>query len=742
MAGRFSGLFKLAAWRRWWGKGRLVALVLLAALFALRAQDPALMQVARAKVFDFYQQLRPQPPMEGSPVVIVDLDEDSLAAYGQWPWPRTLVAEMVQRLIDSGAVVVAYDIVFAEPDRMSPASVAQTLPVLDEQTRQKLTTLPSNDQILGQVMRTGNVVVGQAALPGEAGPPRELKAATIAELGNDPRPWLTTYERILTNVPAINEAAAGWAVFTVAPEPDGVVRRVPAIMNVNGTLFPALSLEALRQAMGKLSMGVRTGQFGVEGVLLQKHLVQTDANGRIYLYAGRHDPNRFISAGDVLSGKADPARIAGRIVLIGTSAAALQDIRSTAVEAHIPGVELHAQIIETIMNNTQLKVPVDAIAVELTTMIAAGLAMIVLLPAIGARWTLVMFVVMVGGVTAFSWHSFVNERTLYDPVYPALGTLLIYMYLTYAGFTSEEAQKRQVRGAFSRYMSPALVEKLAQDPGQLKLGGEMRDMTLLFCDVRGFTTISELFDAEGLTRLINRFLTPMTNVILDRKGTIDKYMGDCIMAFWNAPLDDPDHAANACRSALAMNEALKPLNDRLEQEAAQEGRRHVPIAIGIGLNSGVCCVGNMGSDQRFDYSVLGDNVNLASRLEGQSKNYGVMIVIGENTQSRAPGFATLELDLIKVKGKTEAVRIFTLQGDEAFAKSPEFLALKAEHDQMLAAYRGQRWDECEAHLARCRQLDPGLHLDGLWNLYAERVEHCRQSPPGANWDGVFVATSK
>jgi adenylate cyclase len=320
------------------------------------------------------------------------------------------------------------------------------------------------------------------------------------------------------------------------------------------------------------------------------------------------------------------------------------------------------------------------------------------------------------------------------------------MFLTYSNYAREEAERRQVRDAFSRYMSPALVERLAEDPSRLKLGGEMRDMTLLFCDVRGFTTISEQFssDPEGLTKLINRFLTPMTNVILERKGTIDKYMGDCIMAFWNAPLDDDLHSANACRSALAMIDCMKQVNVELKAEADEKGMRYFPLNVGIGLNSGNVCVGNMGSDQRFDYSVLGDSVNLASRLEGQSKTYGVTIVIGESTRNEAPDYAAIELDLIKVKGKTLPVRIFTLLGDSEVSASAAFQTLAARHQQMLDCYRGQDWASAQQALDDCRVLaqEMGATLDGLYDLYQERLDTYRETPPGADWDGVFTATSK
>ncbi len=429
-------------------------------------------------------------------------------------------------------------------------------------------------------------------------------------------------------------------------------------------------------------------------------------------------------------------------MIIGTSAAGLLDIRTTALDRYIPGVDVHAQIIETVLTGMQLSVPLEADFVEKMATITVALLMIVLVPMIGARWTLLVFLGATGSMAGWSWWHFVSDRTLYDAVFPSLTALLLFIQLTYWGYASEEAQRRQVRTAFGRYLSPALVEKLAKDPSHLKLGGEMRDMTLLFCDVRGFTTISELFDAQGLTRLINRFLTPMTNVILDRFGTIDKYMGDCIMAFWNAPLDDEDHARHACESALAMMETLGPLNDSLEQEAKAENRRHVPIKIGIGLNSGGVCVGNMGSDQRFDYSVLGDTVNLASRLEGQSKPYGVHIVIGDETRKRAPDYAALELDLIKVKGKTEAVRIWTLLGRPAIAQEGWFKELEAAHNAMLAAYRGQNWAEARAQIARCRTLQGELHIEGFYELMEERISEFEANPPGVDWDGVFTATSK
>ncbi len=309
-----------------------------------------------------------------------------------------------------------------------------------------------------------------------------------------------------------------------------------------------------------------------------------------------------------------------------------------------------------------------------------------------------------------------------------------------------------MRTAFGQYLSPALVEQLANNPDRLVLGGEMRDMTLLFCDIRGFTAISERYkkDPQGLTKLINNFLSPMTDLILQRRGTIDKYMGDCIMAFWNAPLDDPEHAAHACESALAMFAALADLNNGLRANADAAGRTYDEINIGIGLNSGECCVGNMGSHSRFDYSVLGDAVNLAARLEGQSKQYGVSIVIGQETVNRAPDIATLELDLIAVRGKSEAMHIYALLGGPVQRDNLKFRRLQEQHNKMLTAYRGENWSSALKHLAEARSLatqalEPALgtgNLDMLYALYAERIQRYLEAPPAAEWGGVFVATTK
>ena len=413
----------------------------------------------------------------------------------------------------------------------------------------------------------------------------------------------------------------------------------------------------------------------------------------------------------------------------------------------MPGVEVHAQIVETALQGNYLERPGYFDVAEVAFILLIGLILVILIPWLGAKWTAIVFVGSIVFAGGYSWHLFANERILLDASAAILSLTSIYMVLTYTSYAREEAQKKQTRAAFSKYLSPDMVSRVAENPEELKLGGEERELTLLFCDVRGFTPISELFDPQGLTALINKLLTPLTNQIMARQGTVDKYMGDCIMAFWNAPLDDENHARNGCLSALAMLAEMDPLNERLEQEAKEEGRKHLDLKVGLGLNSGPCVVGNMGSDQRFDYSVLGDAVNLAARLEGQSKGYGVRIVLGPNTAEQVPDLATLELDLIQVKGKTEAVRIFALVGDEEMKSSEFYNGLKPKHDNLLNLYREQKWDEAITKAGECRDYTETapFEITGLYDLYIERCNEYKLEPPvapGEEWDGVFVATTK
>ena len=758
------------------------AMLLLA--FLLRVEDPQFIEVLRLKVFDLYQHAQPR---EWRPAVheelgirgvkIIDVDDASLAELGQWPWPRNRLADMLVRAFEAGAAVVAFDSVFAEPDRTSPKEV---LPVWLGQPKLKMDELPSawrqfsegimqsvpdHDAIFADIIGQTNVVAGFALTPEPGGRKPEVKAG-FSYAGDDPKPFVLNFRGAVPNLSEIEEAAAGVGSFNMAPEADNIVRRIPLLMRLGDQLYPSLALEALRLAQGARGYIIKSSGANMEESYGEKsglnhikvgHLVlPVDANGRFWVHFARTrcedaaahrsgwcaPDERVISARELFAPDFDPKSVEGMILFVGTSAAGLKDLRATPLDPAAAGVTLHAEIAEQALLGDFLSRPDWANGAEILFMMLLGGVLIFLTPRFGALAGAATAIGAVAAAVSLSWLLYKQQNLMIDPVYPSLAIVFVYLAGSLLSFLRTEAEKRFVRGAMGQYLSPALVEQVAREPDRLKLGGEMRNMTFLFSDVRGFTSISERFktNPQGLTRLINRFLTPMTDTIMSRQGTIDKYMGDCIMAFWNAPVDVPNHAERACESALAMQVELTRLNAELNAEAEAEGQPPMKLAIGVGVNTGDCVVGNMGSQQRFDYSVLGDAVNLASRLEGQSKNYGVIIVIGEATQAAAPRFATLELDLIAVKGKKEAARIFTIIGDRDVRDSDGFQRLAQSHREMIAAYRRQDWPGAERLAAECRELQP--ELEGLYDLYQERCQYYRENPPGPDWDGVFVATSK
>ena len=727
------------------GYARLLSILLLFLLLGIRVADPLPLEELRVRTFDMYQVIQPRVATQ-RPVVIIDIDEKSLGKFGQWPWPRTRVADLVKRLTDLGAAAIAFDIVFAEPDRLSPATAADTFANLDEDVRAKLRALPSNDKVLADVLRTSPVVLGESGLP-KAVPQAELKLPStgLATLGGDPRPFLLQFPGLLRNIPAFEEAAPGRGLFTIRTERDGIVRRVPMIMQAQGELMPSLTFEMLRIVTKSDTILIKSDEAGVKSIAVPGFEVPTDRNGQLWVHFTRHDAGRYVSAADVLEGRIGPDVISRKLILIGTSAVGLLDVKTTPLDPVMPGVEVHAQVLESALTRSVLSQPNYALGAELLAAILFGIAIIWLAPVLSPVVLLAFGAVIVSIMVAASWYFYTQHRILIDFTFPLLASTAIYLVLVFGSYFREQAQRRRIRSAFGQYLSPALVEQLAQSPEKLVLGGEERDMTIMFSDVRGFTSISESFknDPQGLTSLMNRFLTPLTNAILNRKGTIDKYMGDAIMAFWNAPLGDQEHQINACEAALDMIERIEILNVEREQEAKATGKPFIPMHVGIGLNTGTCVVGNMGSDLRFDYSVLGDSVNLASRLEGQSKSYGVPIIAGSKTALVAKDkFAVLELDFITVKGKKEPEVIYAIAGREDLAQSAHFQRLRNLTLEMLSCYRGRDWDGALAAIAKGRVADETSSLKALYDLYSERIAAFRETPPPENWDGVFALTTK
>jgi adenylate cyclase len=736
----------LARWARRFGLTRAVCVVMLFALVPLRILDPAPLEEIRLRTFDFYQSLRPRETVS-RPVVIVDIDEASLKEIGQWPWPRTILADLVTRLTELGVVAIGFDIIFAEPDRMSPSIAATSFRNLDDDTRNKLRTLPSNDEVFAQAIRRSRVVVGQAG-SATAAPRSQAEAALqtgFAVRGPDATPFLVTFAGLLRNVPVIEQAAAGRGVFSVLPERDGIVRRVPLVMRAQGAMAPSLSIELLRVVTNSSAILVRTDQAGVQSVAVPGLQLPTDQNGRFWVHFNKHDPARYVSAKDVLQGRVPRDRVEGKLVLIGTSAVGLLDIKTTPVSAAIPGVEIHAQILESALTKSSLTYPNYAVGVELLVAVFVGLMIIIVAPILSASIIIALGAIVAAALIGTSWYLYSQYNLLIDFTYPLISSALVYLALVFMNYVKEQKQRQQIRAAFGYYLSPALVEQLARSPEKLVLGGEERRMTVLFSDVRGFTTISEHYkhDPQGLTRLMNQFLTPLTNAIIERKGTIDKYIGDAIMAFWNAPLDDPEQEINACEAALEMLARADRLNQQFKRDAEQNGGKYMPLNVGIGLNTGPCVVGNMGSDFRFNYSVLGDTVNVASRLEARTKDYRIPIVIGAQTEQQAKEkFATIEIDRIQVKGKSEPETVFTVLGHAELRQDPNFQDLRELTAGMLRSYREQDWTRALEAIERCRKAGEGFGIAALYDMYAERIEAFRRTPPPPDWNGVYEAESK
>ena len=666
----------------------MAGLAALLAVLALGALHRPAYERLSFLAFDAYQRLLPREEA-GAPVAVVDIDEASIAALGQWPWPRTTIAEMVDRLAGLGAAAIAFDVVFPEADRTSLSTLIEPLRRAGVEVN-----LPEgqdaidNDAELAAAFARHNVIAGiviSNETEGQLPPPK----SGFAFGGTDPLAYLEPFRGGVANLPRLTEAATGLGFFSFPPAPDGLVRAIPLLAAAQGRLYPGLAMEALRVAQGASGFAVRstgasgesdTGQAAMTTVRVGTLDVPTTADGALWVYYARDTSFPVVSAREIL----DPelaARVAedvaGRIILVGTSAVGLRDIVATPKGRSMAGVFVHAEIIDQIVGQTFLSRPDWAVGAELLGAGVLGLLLLTVAQRGHALLTAAAATALAGVALAASWWAFATERLLIDPLLPMAAVALVFAVTMPLLLLLTDRERRFVREAFSHYLAPSLVERLAEDPRALTLGGDLRELTVLFADVRGFTTLSEKMDPTELTALLNDFLTPMTDVLLDAEATIDKYMGDAVMAFWNAPLDIADHQRKACLAALEMMRALDRFN---------AGRAR-PIQIGIGLNSGPCCVGNLGSRQRFSYSAIGDEVNVASRLQNLTKTFGVPILATASTRREAASLAFLEVDLVPLRGRAERVEVFALVGDETYAASSSFQALLGEHSAFLAAHR-------------------------------------------------------
>jgi adenylate cyclase len=677
-------------------------------------------------LFDGYQRWRPRQNTEAPPIRIVEIDDDSIAKLGRWPWPRARLGEMIEKITAAGAAVVALDILLYDPGD------------------------PEDDAKLAKAIEGRPVVLGEfftndgasSKLPDKAG---------FAYAGDDPSQFANSFRGAMTPLPALTQAAAGVGFLNWLPDNDRVVRRVPLVLSVDGKLAPSFAMEALRVAQGASTYTIKSsnasGEYGFGAhtgmVAIQNGdaIIPSGSRGELRIHFAGEDPRIRVPAWKLLEPGADLSSFSGAVVLIGVSAQLQYDIVATPLSPSAAGVEQHAEIIAQVLANDHLTRPDWAKGAEFLYTVALSTTLAVALPFVSTLGgAFIGFVATTASLVGSLW-AYRSQGVLFDPILPSLGSGVVFISGVLALYGRKRGEEREIRSAFGRYVSPAVVARLAADPSVLQLGGEERRLTLMFSDLRGFTTISEGKSATELTRFLNEYLTPMTDVVLRQLGTVDKYIGDAIMAFWNAPLDDDLHAEHAVLASLGMRDALATLNGRWAREAAAAGRHYSPVKFGVGLNTGEVCVGNLGSLQRFDYSVIGDEVNIASRLESASKNFGVDIIASEATRTETPGYAWLEVDAVVFKNKTRPVGVYALMGDEEYAVSREFTALAGAHDRMMALYRDRDFARAlEIAEELVRTAPEGAR--GLYGFHARRFGALAASKLPANWRAVLVLDEK
>jgi len=682
---------KKILWNPW------TSVITLVIVLGIRLADPSFVESVRLRYFD---QLVTSQPAKDIPVSVVNIDEATLDKLGQFPFPRGDYADIIQDLYQHDAGLVVFNVLMPEKDRFK------------------------QDAILGRTLQAFPTV-----LPSVAGQKNKNigHGSPVQPVGQDPHGRVVEYPGLLSNVEPESSVAVGVGIVNTFPEIDGVVRRMPLVILVGDELYPSLAMETLRVAAGDTRIQVKIGEQGVEALRVPKlDRINTDSLSRVWVdwsatpteYSYTELPKSFNKG----------------IVIVGLSAAGLANPVATA-RGEVWPQYLQAATLGTMLSGTTIQRPDWADTAELVALLVAGFLVIFI-----SRWTygFIGVIAVLGGVHFLVLHIYSQYHYLVDVTWFICGTALVYAHAYTVKFVSEFLQKQQIKKQFGSYLSPDLVAKLQKNPELLVLGGEEQELSIMFTDVRGFTSISEHYgkDVQGLTRIMNRYMTAMTRTILENDGTLDKYIGDAQMAFWNAPLDNTKHCKDAVKAALEMLGSL----DGFNKDIADEGTP--PFGMGIGINTGNVVVGNMGSEQRFDYTCLGDAVNLASRLEGQSKNYGVLIVLGPVTAERVGDeYFTLPLDCIAVKGKKDGVNISTVFYNPPREQQPFWEQDRDVHGIMLDYYRKQEWKKAIDLVETLKGKFAG-QMDQYYDLWLGRITEMQNKTLPADWDGVYVATSK
>ncbi|WDR06071.1 adenylate/guanylate cyclase domain-containing protein [Devosia rhodophyticola] len=695
----------------WRSTAVFLGIVLVGLLTILRASDPYTLRVAREATFDLFQQIQPRPAID-LPVRIIDIDEASMVALGQWPWPRTVLATLTQRLTKLGAAAIAFDILFAEPDR--PGAQGQ-----------------GGDTEFAEALGQSPAILGMSDNLGSPNLPDQPKSG-IALTGDAPLAALPSLTGATMPLPALLEPAAGLGVVSLEQAAGGgVVRRLPLLWQSGGKVYPALSVEALRIAMGVSTLvvlGDTSGAAAVDGLRIGDLTVPTSADGGLWLYYRRLDPAMSISAATILGDNfsALAPDIAGHIVLIGASATGLGDVRAGALGQDVSGVSIHAQAIEQMLTGTFLNRADWVGGLEMALFALTGIVITVLTVFSGPFVGLVFSLIATAMAVTACWLAFTQWGLLVDPSFTFLGALTVYAAMAFFQFASTDADRRRIRNAFGHYVAPTLLTRIEKNPAELRLGGEIRELTVLFSDVRNFTGISERLPPAALVRLLNTIFGAMGAEITGQLGTIDKFMGDAVMAFWNAPIAVNDHPRHACRAALGMRLALATLNRQNDPGLGGE-----PVAVGIGIATGPALIGNMGLESRFDYSCIGETVNLSSRIEGACRAVGYDILVTKAVRDLTADLAYLPAGSLALKGISVREPVYILVGDEALALSPAFQSLADDHHKLVSDLSDT--EATKIALDRCRQAVQSVEI-GLHSFYArihERADDFCASPQGA-----------
>lgn len=706
-----------------------------------------------AILYDYRLQLT-MPRTVDERIVILDIDEKSLKEEGRWPWSRDRLSLLVDKLFDKyGVAVVGFDVVFAEKDESSGLKVLQQIGQNqlkgDAQYQAALAQIRPQleyDNLFAGKIRDRNVVLGyyltsqkggniSGALPEPVFPAGMFKGRPIG---------FTVWNGYGANLPELQAAAASAGHFNPLVDADGVVRRVPMIAEYDGNYYESLSLAMVRTLLGQPELlpgfaeGRTSGYGGLEWLELDSaagrlKIPVDDEVATFVPYRGKQGSFPYISVADVLHDRVEIDRLKNRIVLVGTTAPGLLDMRATPVAEVYPGVEVHANMVAGILDQNLKEHPAYMIGAETVWLLLIGIALSFLLPQMAPVKAILLSVFVFAvtqGMSLAVWHY----GNLLFPVASSLVMIALIFALDMSyGYFVESRTKRQITGLFGKYVPGELVEEMIKNPEQVvSMEGDSREMTILFSDVRGFTTISEGLDPKELALLMNEFLTPLSRVVYKHHGKVDKYMGDCIMAFWGAPLPDPGHAKHAILAGIEMQATLKSLQPYFKERGWPE------IRIGVGINTGRVSVGNMGSEVRVAYTVMGDAVNLASRLEGITKQYGVGVVVGENTRNAVTDFVYRELDHVRVKGKDKPVAIYEPVGLLSEVGKDLQDEVRLFHE-VRRLYRRQDWDQAELQLMNLQRMSPET---ALYGIYAERIAYFRKNPPAADWDGVFVFQTK